>query len=200
MASEPNDGTIVAAILAGESQRFDELARRYWAPLWRTARSRLNCDSAADDAVQETLVSAFRWLRSYNSQYSFRTWLWTILLNVCRRSLGQALRRREVSAEDREASDRLLALRERQPGPPDLALLQERAETLEQLLRQLPEAHADALRLRFYGGLRFPEIAEILGCSLSTVKNRIRAGLLQMADWLGTDDTPIPTLDEQQSP
>jgi len=61
---------------------------------------------------------------------------------------------------------------------------QERSQLLDSLLAKLPEGQADALRLRFFGGLKFQEIAEAMGCSLSTAKNRVRWGLTKMAEYL----------------
>ena len=43
---------------------------------------------------------------------------------------------------------------------------------------------ADALRLRFFGGLTFPEIAAAMGCSEPGAKNRVKSGLLKLAEWL----------------
>jgi DNA-directed RNA polymerase specialized sigma24 family protein len=42
------------------------------------------------------------------------------------------------------------------------------------------------LRLRFYGGLKFQEIADVQGCSLTSAKNRVRWGLLKMSARLGS--------------
>ena len=188
---ESSDSTLIAAVLAEQPEQFGELARRYRAGLWRAAKSRLGRNDAADDAVQETLLSAFKWLTSYDSRYSFRTWLWTILLNQCRRSLGRIANRREQQAGNPGSSPNLAELVGREECPHETALIQERAEVLERLLEQLPETQADALRLRFFGDLKFQEIADVLDCSLGTAKNRVRAGLLQLAKWLGNDDAPL---------
>ena len=64
----------------------------------------------------------------------------------------------------------------------------ERSELLDSLLGKLPEPQADALRLRFFGGLKFHEIADAMECSLSTAKNRVRWGLTKMAEFLGPED------------
>ena len=53
----------------------------------------------------------------------------------------------------------------------------------------MPPDQADALRLRFFGGLKFQEIADVQACSLTSAKNRVRAGLLQMADRLSAEVT-----------
>ena len=52
-------------------------------------------------------------------------------------------------------------------------------------MRRLSEPQADALRLRFFAGLTFPEIAAAMDCSLSTAKNRVKWGLMKLADYVG---------------
>ena len=74
-------------------------------------------------------------------------------------------------------------------SPADRLLATERSERLNAMLDQLPANQADALRLRFFGGLKFREIAQTMNCSLSTAKNRVRWGLTKMADQLGPADT-----------
>src|SRR5688572_28003413 len=81
----PSDGSLIAAALAGEESAFAQLVERYRAPLTKAAYSRLGRRELAEEAVQEALLCAHRWLGTYDSRYSFRTWLWTILLNQCTR-------------------------------------------------------------------------------------------------------------------
>jgi RNA polymerase sigma-70 factor (ECF subfamily) len=52
------------------------------------------------------------------------------------------------------------------------------------LLVRLPAVQADALRLRFFGELTFPEIATALGCSEAGAKHRVKTGLLKLSRWL----------------
>lgn len=193
------DSALIAAVLRGESEHFGEIAQRYRGGLWRAAKSRLGRNDLADDAVQETLLCAFKWLASYDSRFSFRTWLWTILLNQCRRSFGKTAKRREQQVDASEAVPGFSHLVGRENCPQEHALIQERAELLERLLERLPEAQADALRMRFFGDLKFQEIADVLGCSLGTAKNRVRAGLLQLASWLGADDAPLTATREERN-
>lgn len=76
------DGELVAAALEGCDHSFPTLFRRYQSALLKVARSRLGDAQRAEDVVQEAFLNAHRWLSSYDSRYSFRTWLWTILLNL----------------------------------------------------------------------------------------------------------------------
>jgi RNA polymerase sigma-70 factor (ECF subfamily) len=186
--SELPESLLIAAILSGDADRFADLMGRYRGALWRLARNRLGDDALAEDAVQDTFLNAFKSLHTYDSRFSFRTWLWTILLNQCRRSLGKIQRRAELSNASDQVQQALFHQQTQEPGPLELVLLREQASRLGRLLERLPEAEADALRLRFFGDLKFQEIADVLGCSLSTAKNRVREGLLQLARWLGQDD------------
>jgi RNA polymerase sigma-70 factor, ECF subfamily len=177
---------LIAATLASEEQAFALLVARYQAALLRAAMSRLTQRELAEEAVQETFLCAHRWLATYDSRFSFRTWLWTILLNQCTRqakreakhSVGWALP--TMSLPTRPFS--------KSPKPPlDQLLARETSEHVQELLGRLPEAQADALRLRFFGELTFPEIAAAMGCSEAGAKHRVKTGLLKLAAWLVND-------------
>ena len=194
-AAEP-DGVVVEAVLSGQKERFALLVRRYQGPLLRVAQSRLGRREWAEDAVQETFLCAYKWLSGYDSRYSFRTWLWTILLNQCRRQGKRRARKPRVLAwsqqpvDDRGEPSSLSTTPCRQPGPAAQAMAIERSRQVEALLASLPLAQADALRLRFYGGLQFDEIAAAMGCSVSGAKNRVRCGLLKIGQLFVSGETP----------
>lgn len=177
------DGLLIAAALAGEGEAFSRLVRRYQGPLLNAAVSRLARREWAEEAVQETFLAAHRWLDTYDSRYSFRTWLWTILLNQCSRLAkreskqafaagGPATREQQVEPACRAAS------------PLEQLLARESGEELRHLLGRLPEVQADALRLRFFGGLTFPEIAAAMHCSEPGAKLRVKNGLTTLSKWL----------------
>jgi RNA polymerase sigma-70 factor (ECF subfamily) len=196
---EQSDAALMRCAQDGRDGAFAEIARRYHGPLFRVARSRLVREDWAEEAVQETLMAALRSRHTYDASRGFRTWLWTILLNQC-----TAVRRRQIRAgrvanwTDRgEPTNETKASIEEhavEPGESPLAalLFKERAERLDQLLAELGEPQADALRLRFFAALKFQEIADAMNCSLLTAKNRVKAGLLRLAEMLrvatATDD------------
>lgn len=173
----PTDGSLVAAAQAGDEGAFVQLIERYRPALLKLATSRLGREDWGEDAVQETLLCVFKSLQTYDSRFSFRTWLWTILLNQCKRHYARLVKLpnaqesqpHQVSAE---------------PAPDDQLLAAERADELATLLAKLPEGQADALRLRFFGELKYQEIAAALDCSVSAAKQRVRVGLEQLSHWL----------------
>jgi RNA polymerase sigma-70 factor (ECF subfamily) len=180
-----SDGTLVAAALAGEREAFAQLLRRYQGPLLRAAISRLGSAALAEETVQETMLCSLKWLHTYDSRYSFRTWLWTILLRQCarqgKREARQLSPRLSGPVTDSAATAEPLCPA---PSPLELILRREDGQRLHALLSRLPEVQADALRLRFFGELTFPEIAAAMECSESGAKNRVKLGLIQLSHWL----------------
>lgn len=179
------DGLLIAAARAGQRQAFALLVERYEGPLLRAALSRLARREWAEEAVQETFLSAHRWLDTYDSRYSFRTWLWTILLNQCSRVARREGRHAAAIDAAGQHDDRQW---HEPPGrdasPLEILLARESRERVRELLARLPEVQADALRLRFFGGLTFPEIAAAMGCSQPGAKNRVKCGLMTLSKWL----------------
>ncbi|MEX2111545.1 MAG: sigma-70 family RNA polymerase sigma factor [Pirellulales bacterium] len=178
-----SDAILLQRVQAGQSECFAELVRRYQPALARVARSRLGRNDWAEDVVQETFLAVFKSCDSYDPRYNFRTWLWTILLNQCRAHYQRRMRRVSVETLDVEREESLAPpAAEKQAASPLAALLaKERAAALEALLGKLSTVQADALRLRFFAGLKFHEIAEAMPCSLNTAKARVRTGLERMA-------------------
>lgn len=186
--SPPSDASLIAAVLAGERERFAVLVERYQGPLLRLARNRLGRHDWAEDVVQETFLWAFKSLASYDSRFSFRTWLWTILLNQCNRHYQRRARQTALEQARQPQGDVGLdgeRLATDEASPSERLLAKERAQQLADVLAELPDVQADALRLRFFGELKFQEIADVQGCSLTSAKNRVRWGLLKMAERLG---------------
>jgi len=186
------DGLLIAAALAGENDAFAYLVLRYQPALLKAASSRLGRRELAEESVQETFLCAHRWLHTYDSRFSFRTWLWTILLNQCTRQAKREAKHLHANAVTAPAAarDQIIEQEARCPSAPPLEQLLAREDSalLSKLLARLPEAQADALRLRFFGGLTFPEIAAAMQCSEAGAKHRVKAGLLKLSEWLTEQD------------
>ena len=182
------DAALVSAILAGNREAFVQLVERYEKPLRSAARSRLGREDWADDVVQETFLCLLKWLRTYDSRFNFRTWLWTVLLNQCTRHAQKQARQAATPLDGSIVQNGSAApagfLASCDESPIDALLASESRGNLHSLLSRLPTGQADALRLRFFGGLKFQEIAAAMDCSLTTAKTRVKQGLLQLSEWL----------------
>lgn len=190
-----NDQEIMERVRSGQVELFDELVKRHRPSMLRAVVSKLRNQAVAEEAVQDAFLSAFAHRHTYRCERSFRGWLWTILLNTCRSHA-----RREFGRIDR-AGGQIGFESSNEPFSSGDALGRlvraEQAALLFRFLDELPEVQADALRLRFFGELKFDEIAQVMGCSSNGAKQRVRSGLerlsaaLRRADVSSIDATDI---------
>lgn len=153
----------------GDHEAFDDLATAAYHRLYAVARRILRDGYAAEDAVQDTLVRAWRDLRGLRDRDRFDAWLHRLLIHACADHARRSRRHREVSVE---TIDR--------PDPhDDVARLGDRDE-IERAFLGLSVEHRAVLVLTHYVGLPAPEIAVILGVPVGTVYSRIHHGTRAM--------------------
>ncbi len=173
-----SDVDIMIRVQAGETSLFSELVRRYQTKLLRFAWSKLTDSSDAEDLVQEAFLAVFHARNSYSPEFEFSTWIWTITLNLARRANQK--KSRSAQREQEYSKLKTISIVPEQGGR---SLVEaERSETLNRWLSMLPEPQGDAIRLKFFGGLKFAEIALAMDCSESGAKRRVKTGLMKLAE------------------
>ena len=172
------DEELVSRSMGGDSESFNQLIKRWERPIYALAYRTIGREDDARDVVQETFLRAFRGLSGFKGQAKFSSWLYRITLNLCRDWMRRQRRAPVIATPDGvdlvelagesanvETADAAVGRRE-------LSRLVARAMTA------LPEEQRAAIVLKEYHGLTFQEIADLLGCPLSTVKTRLYQGLV----------------------
>ncbi len=171
------DEELVARTVAGDSDSFNQLIKRWERPIYALAYRTIGRDEDARDVCQETFLRAFRALPGFKGQAKFSSWLYRITLNLCRDWLRRQRRTPIVSAP--EGVDVVELASEQGPveSIEDLVARKQLSRTVGEAMRFLPEEQRTAIVLKEYHGLTFQEIADLQGCPLSTVKTRLYQGL-----------------------
>jgi RNA polymerase sigma-70 factor (ECF subfamily) len=175
-----------AVLPAGEVSKVAErLYEDYGPRVYRLARRLLGNDADAEDATQDTFVQVLRKLPSFRAEASLPTWLYRIAFNAalaCRRR--RAARARHQTSGDPAAfaadGGHLAPGSHRRGNPAGRALDHERHRLIEEAIRRLPEDYRDVYVLADVEELSCPEIAEILGLSVTAVKCRLHRARLRM--------------------
>ena len=145
-------------------ETFSRLVAEYQKPLLHMCAMMLRDDAAAEDAVQETFVKAWRALPQFRGACSEKSWLMRIAVNTCR-DMQRGSWFRHI---DRRVSPENLPEPAVQPTDDHVEL------TLA--LMNLPRKLREALMLYYYQDMSTTEIAETLGIAQSSVSNRLRRG------------------------
>ena len=190
------DEELVARCLGGDTESFNTLIRRWERPIYALAYRVIGHEDEARDVCQDTFLRAFRGLRGFKGQARFSSWLYRITLNLCRDWIRRQRRTPVVPAPDGIDLDEIA---DRQAAPVDLVedrlARQDLNRSVVKAMRALSEEQRTAVILKEYHGLTFQEIADLLGCPLSTVKTRLYQGLTVLRRELerGGVGVPAPT-------
>jgi RNA polymerase sigma-70 factor (ECF subfamily) len=161
----------------GDEEAFDALARLVGDRCMSIATWILRDADLAEDAVQATLVRAWRQLRTLRDGDRFEAWLHRILTNEC---YAEARRRTRWSA-------RIRLLPTPQPIESGGILTVNDRDQLERAFRRLTLEQRSVLVFHHVVGLPVPEIAERLGIPLGTAKSRLRHATAAMRASLDAD-------------
>jgi RNA polymerase sigma-70 factor, ECF subfamily len=170
------DETLAVAAILGDLRAFDELARRYRAPVYRVARA-VAGGELAEDVAQESLLIAFKALPTIDEPEKFASWLYAITRHA---ALRASQKRRAESSRLVELDEALMensAAFARPFAPPDSF----ESAWVRAGVDALPEDYRLVLQLRFYDELPLKRIADFLDLPLTTVKWRLHRakGLLR---------------------
>lgn len=154
---------------AGGRQFYEPLVRAFEPEARRVALGILRDPDAADDAVQESFIKAYRGLDGFELGRQFRPWLLGIVRNQCRDML-----RRGKTGPELERITPLLS--ERLASSEDAARTRREADARDVLWRGLGRIsieHREVLVLKELEGLGYAEIAQALGVPAGTVASRL---------------------------
>lgn len=168
------DWEIVTSVVAGETQKFELIHKKYRRMLTGVVRKMVRVPEDVDDLVQETFLKAFKALHTFSGQYEFSKWLF----RICSNNTIDYLRRQRfkplsldkpVSGND--GSDYTVEVADMSYVLADNAIiLEERRLALKKAIEDLPEKYRIIIKLRHEEELDYYQIADRLQLPLGTVK------------------------------
>jgi RNA polymerase sigma-70 factor, ECF subfamily len=145
----------------GEPQAFEELMRRHERPLFNFILRSTKRADIAEELLQEVFLRVIRSAADYEQKAKFTTWVYTIARNLCIDRARKHKRRQELSLDEKV-------------GGADSDQGQSFGELLVDENEQLPEDQREVFLLKEVSGLKFREIADVVGAPVPTVKSRMR--------------------------
>lgn len=163
-----DDNELVKMTIAGDAQAYRQLVEKYQQPLLRYVVFLVHDNDAAEDAVQEAFIKAYRNLRGFNPKYKFSSWLYRIAHNAAMDALPK--HGSVPLDEDPDESEKYLAV------DPDMAekLDSEFAsEHVAQCLEKLDIKYREPIALAYLEHKNYDEISDVLHISVTAVGVRI---------------------------
>ena len=173
------DEKLLASIQDGDTRSLGLLVQRWERPLFRFVYRMLPRREEAQDICQETFLRILSKSNLFRPESKFSTWMYQIALNLTRDHIRKKVRWSAVVVDGGEGrEERAPATVQGDAVTPDSLLVESDArELVRRALTRLPPDQREVLVLKEFQGLKFREIAELLGCPESTVKSRMYYGL-----------------------
>ncbi len=171
------DEQLVSLSRDGSLDAFNSLVERYQSAVYTLCLRLLGNAEAAEDATQETFLSAYRALHSFAGS-NLRSWLLRIAANESKDELRRR-KRKDVAGSLNEIFDAMDAPIEIPGGDPSGEVVVEQRElaaALQAALLSIPFDQRRAVLLCDYYGFHYEEVAAMTNSSIGTVKSRIHRG------------------------
>ena len=161
--SEKQEKALVKKAMRGSPQAFGDLIEAQQEYLYRMAYRYVRQEADALDVVQESILKAYKSLKTLREPEHFRTWLTKILINTAQ----DLLRKRKPEASLAEGPDL--------PAPEGMS--PEERMDLHWAVAQLPEKYQDVVKLKYFDGCTIREISQATGMPEGTVSVYLRRAI-----------------------
>jgi len=175
----PEDEVELIRAAQANPDRFRPLYLQWVTPVYKYLLSRLRDPHEAEDLTSQVFLTACEQLPRYNHRGRFAAWLFTIARNKARDYYRTAGRSAPLEEAEAHGSD------------PDLlaqAIQSDEIQRLDSVIRALPEAELDLVRLRFTAGLTYGDIGALLGKQEDAVRKQLARLLERLHSQMEDDD------------
>ncbi len=166
---------------AGESAAFGELVQRYMRRAYFAALGFVGSPEDAMDLSQDAFVRAYRARKRINPDMQFYTWFYQILRRLCFNFIRDRKLHRSKLRDEKSWIVDDAAFRARERNPQRNIEREQTRLRVRQAIETLPDREREVLVLKEFEGLKYREIAEVVGIPIGTVMSRLYSARRNLA-------------------
>jgi RNA polymerase sigma-70 factor (ECF subfamily) len=164
---EHSDNTLIKHVLKGEIKAFRKIVERHQARIFYLGMRFFRNLHDAEDFAQEVFLKAYKKLGMFKGEASFGSWLYRLAFNLAINEY-RVLKRQLVEIEI-ERGD----LDDESPTPDFYLIRAEEMAEVQRVLKEIPDRYNLVLKMHYFDGLAYQEIAELTGYPINTIKSHI---------------------------
>jgi len=160
---------------------FEILLDRYKIPLFNYIKRLTGDFHKAEDICQEAFLRIIKKRFSFNSDFNFSTWAYSIATNLCKDERRKDIIRQKELLENGYVNNQL--------STPESSVIEKNiGEKIRAIVSLLPEKLKTVFILAEYEGFSYEKISEILDIPVGTVKSRMHNALKQLMEYIRREE------------
>jgi len=180
---DPDLADLLARVARGDHQAFEVVYGELAGPVYGVVRQVLRDPAQSEEIAQEVLLEIWRTASRFDPERgSAAAWSLTI---AHRRAVDRVRSETAGSRREQKAAPDLSAAIDDDVA--DVVASRLDQQRVRRCLGSLTNLQRESIKLAYYGGYTYPQVAQLLDVALGTVKTRIRDGMIRMRDCLGVE-------------
>jgi len=175
------DEQLIKDYLSGDESAFTEIINNYLKLIYNFSYRLIGNEKAAEDVSQEIFLKVWKNLKKFDTEKSFKTWIFSIAKNTC---IDYLRKRKEIplSVFDSDDGGNVIEdfLQDEEMKADELFALSQDKKQLEIVMNSLSIVQKQVIVLKYTNEMSLSEIAEVMDIPLDTAKSHYRRALLKM--------------------
>ena len=181
------DEQLIKDYLSGDENAFTEIINRYLKLIYNFTYRLVGNKHSAEDISQEVFLKAWKNIKKFDSEKSFKTWIFSIAKNT---SIDHLRKRKDIpiSMFDNEDTGNVIEdnLKDEEPKADELFALAQNKEQVKKIVGELSIIQREVIILKYSNEMSLSEVAEIMKIPIDTAKSHHRRALIKMRKLIGS--------------
>lgn len=170
MSESTDINSIIDQARNGDQKAFNFLLNTYWKDVYRFQLKKCKNEDETEDITIKTFARAFDKIDSYNKDYQFKTWLFSISTNI---HIDHLRKKKAETVSFNKNHQELHKIIDEDPSPADQLIQEQNLAQLKAFIKQLKPHYQEVINLRFFQELSYKEIAAKLDEPMNNIKVKL---------------------------
>lgn len=154
----------------GNQKAFNLLLNTFWKDVYFFQLNKCKNEDEAEDITIKTFAKAFDKINTFDTQYQFKTWLFTISNNI---NIDHLRKKKTDTISINKHHPEIHKIVDEEPSPSDILIQEQNLAQLKSYIKQLKPHYQEVINLRYFQELSYKEIAKELDEPMNNIKIKL---------------------------